>query len=60
MRANRIRGLWDQGKPVVNGWLTIDSSYSTELMAGQEFDSVTVELSFQPKRKDLTDMVRKM
>jgi 4-hydroxy-2-oxoheptanedioate aldolase len=33
MRENRIRTLWAEGKPVINGWLHIPSMWSTELMA---------------------------
>lgn len=43
-RLNRIRDLWDAGKPVVNGWLSLGSPLVAELYAQQGFDSVTVDM----------------
>ncbi len=42
--ANKLKTLWDQGKPTVNGWLAIPSGFSAEVMAQGGFDSVTVDL----------------
>jgi 4-hydroxy-2-oxoheptanedioate aldolase len=44
MRENRIRTLWAEGKPVINGWLHIPSMWSTELMANQAWDSLLVDM----------------
>ena len=44
MRPNPLKALAAQGKPIVNGWLSIPSSYSAEVMGHQGFDSVTVDL----------------
>ena len=44
MRANRLRELWGDDKPVINGWLAIPSSFSAEVMAHQGWDSLTVDL----------------
>jgi 4-hydroxy-2-oxoheptanedioate aldolase len=44
MRENRIRALWAAGKPVLNGWLMVPSSFSAELIAHSGFDSVTVDM----------------
>jgi len=41
---NRVRELWDTGKPAVNGWLSLGSPLAAELYAQQGFDSVTVDL----------------
>ena len=41
---NNIKVMWEQGKPVVNGWLAIPSFFSAELMAGQGWDSLTVDM----------------
>ncbi len=44
MRANRLRGLWQSGGTAVNGWLAIPNSFSTEIMAHQGWDSLTVDM----------------
>jgi 4-hydroxy-2-oxoheptanedioate aldolase len=44
MKRNRIKALWAEGKPVLNGWLSIASAFSAEIMAAQGYDSVTVDL----------------
>ena len=41
---NKLKTLWGQGKPTVNGWLAIPSGFSAEVMAQAGFDSVTVDL----------------
>ena len=40
---NKLKTLWSQGKPTVNGWLAIPSGFSAEVMAQAGFDSVTVD-----------------
>lgn len=44
MRENRIRTLWANNKPVLNGWLHIPSMWSAELMAHQGWDSLVVDM----------------
>lgn len=44
MRENRIRTLWAEGKPVLNGWLHIPSMWSAELMANQGWDSLLIDM----------------
>jgi 4-hydroxy-2-oxoheptanedioate aldolase len=44
MRENRIRSIWKTGGAVVNGWLTIPSTFSAETMAHQGWDSLTIDL----------------
>lgn len=44
MRANRIRTRWAAGKTVLNGWMTIPSSWTAELMASYGFDSLTIDM----------------
>lgn len=48
MREIRIRRLWAQDRPVVNGWLHIPSGWSAELMAHAGWDSLTVDLQHGP------------
>jgi 4-hydroxy-2-oxoheptanedioate aldolase len=42
--ANRVKEIWASGKVVINGWLSIPSGFSAEVMAQCGFDSVTVDL----------------
>jgi 4-hydroxy-2-oxoheptanedioate aldolase len=44
MRENRLRTLWAQDKPAVNGWLAIANSFSAEVMAHQGWDTLTIDL----------------
>ena len=44
MRENRLRSLWSEGKAAVNGWLAIPSSFATEVMAHQGWDTLTIDL----------------
>ena len=41
---NRLRETWAAGKPVLNGWLGIPSTFSAEIMSKQDFDSITIDL----------------
>jgi 4-hydroxy-2-oxoheptanedioate aldolase len=43
MRPNTLRALKAQGKPIVNAWLSIGSSYAAECIAHQGFDAATVD-----------------
>jgi 4-hydroxy-2-oxoheptanedioate aldolase len=44
MRENRIRTLWSAGDAAVNGWLAIPNTFSTETMAHQGWDSLTIDM----------------
>ncbi|MEZ5805820.1 MAG: aldolase/citrate lyase family protein [Rhizobiaceae bacterium] len=44
MIPNRLRQLWAEGKPAVNGWLSIGSAFTAEIMAAQGYDSLTIDL----------------
>ena len=41
---SRLRETWDSGKPALNGWLGIPSTFSAEIMSHQDFDSITIDL----------------
>lgn len=43
MKENPLRALWREGRAAVNGWLTIPSGHTAEVMARQGWDSVTVD-----------------
>lgn len=40
----KLRALWDQGQPTLNGWLSIGSPFTAEIMAAQGFDSLTIDM----------------
>jgi 4-hydroxy-2-oxoheptanedioate aldolase len=44
VRANTLREIWGRGEASVNGWLSIPSAFSAEVMAHQGFDSLTVDM----------------
>ncbi|MFT5173375.1 MAG: 4-hydroxy-2-oxoheptanedioate aldolase [Gammaproteobacteria bacterium] len=44
MRLNKIKQLWNDGKPATLGWLSISHSFSAEIMARQGFDALCVDL----------------
>ena len=44
MRKNKIKQMFKDGKPIVNGWLQIPSSFSAEVMAHQGWDSLTIDM----------------
>lgn len=43
MRANRLREIWSQGRPVLNAWLSLPGAASAEVMAAQGWDAVTAD-----------------
>jgi 4-hydroxy-2-oxoheptanedioate aldolase len=44
VRENTVKTIWAKGGVVVNGWLSIPSSVSAEVMAHQGFDSLVVDM----------------
>lgn len=44
MRANRIRQMWADHQPIINGWVASGNSFNAETMAHQGWDSVTVDM----------------
>ncbi len=44
MFTNRLKQLWAEGKPAINGWLSIGSPFVAEIMAAQGYDSVTIDI----------------
>ena len=44
MIKNGVKELWTAGKPALNGWLSIGNSFTAEIMAAQDFDSMTVDI----------------
>ena len=44
MLPNGLKRLWAEGRPALNGWLSIGNGFSAEIMAAQGYDAVTVDL----------------
>jgi len=44
VRENTLKKIWARGEAAVNGWLSIPSAFSAEVMAHQGFDSLTVDM----------------
>ena len=44
MIRNGVKQRWAEGRPVLNGWLSIANSFSAEIMAAQGYDSVTIDM----------------
>ena len=44
MRKNKLKKMILEGKPIINGWLQIPSSFSAEVMAHQGWDSLTIDM----------------
>ncbi len=44
MIRNSLRQRWAEGKPAINGWLSIGNPFTAEIMAAQGYDMVTVDI----------------
>ncbi|MDA7829085.1 aldolase/citrate lyase family protein [bacterium] len=44
MRKNKLKELFKAGKPIINSWLAVPSSFSAEIMANQGWDSITIDM----------------
>ena len=44
MIPNRIKTLWAEGKPAINGWLSVGNSFTAEIMASAGYDAITADL----------------
>ncbi len=43
MTPNGIRKLWAEGKPALNGWLSIGNTFTAEIIAAQGYDAVSID-----------------
>jgi 2-keto-3-deoxy-L-rhamnonate aldolase RhmA len=62
VRENTLRKIWARGEAVVNGWLSIPSSFSAEIMiaAGYQFVTLASESRFMAaKAAEEVSAVRK-
>ncbi len=44
MIKNGVKQLWANGRPAINGWLSIGNPFTAEIMAAQDYDSVTIDM----------------
>jgi 4-hydroxy-2-oxoheptanedioate aldolase len=44
MITNRLKQLWAEGKPTINGWCSIGNPFTAEIMAAQGYDSVSIDV----------------
>lgn len=44
MIPNRLKQLWAEGRPTINGWCSIGNSFTAEIMAAQGYDSVSIDV----------------
>ncbi len=44
MIENAVKTLWKQNKPVLNGWLAMPCSFSSEIAAAAGFDSLCIDM----------------
>jgi 4-hydroxy-2-oxoheptanedioate aldolase len=43
MIKNKLKQLWAEGKPAINGWLSTSSLFVAEIMAAQGYDALTID-----------------
>lgn len=44
MIKNNLKQIWQNGRPSINGWLSIGNAFTAEIMAAQCYDSVTIDI----------------
>jgi 4-hydroxy-2-oxoheptanedioate aldolase len=44
MIKNKLKQLWGEGKPTLNGWLSIGNPFTAEIMAAQGYDSISIDV----------------
>ena len=44
MQMTHIKEQWNAGNPTINGWCSIGSSFTAEIMAAQGYDSLTIDM----------------
>ena len=44
MRKNKLKEIFKEGGSAINGWLQIPNSFTAELMANQNWDSLTLDM----------------
>jgi len=44
MIKNKLKQIWAEGRPTINGWLSIGNPFTAEIMAAQGYDSVSIDV----------------
>jgi 4-hydroxy-2-oxoheptanedioate aldolase len=44
MNKNKLKEIWAEGRPSINGWLSIGNAFTAEIMAAQGYDSVSIDI----------------
>lgn len=44
MIRNKLKEIWAQGRPSINGWLSIGNAFTAEIMAAQGYDSISIDV----------------
>lgn len=44
MFTNKLRKIWSEGRPAINGWLSIGNAFTAEIMAAQGYDAITIDI----------------
>lgn len=44
MIKNKLKDIWTEGRPSLNGWLSIGNPFTAEIMAAQGYDSITIDI----------------
>ena len=44
MEKNKIKQFLSENIPIINGWLSIPNSFLAELMANEDWDSLTLDI----------------
>lgn len=44
MIKNKLKALWADGTPTLNGWLSIGNAFTAEIMAAQGYDSICIDV----------------
>ena len=44
MRPNRLRQIWNEGRPFTIAWLGVGNAFTAEVMARQGFDALCVDM----------------
>lgn len=55
MLTNRLKDIWAEGRPAINGWCSIGNPFTAEIMAAQGYDSLTVD--WQHGALDYSDLL---
>lgn len=42
--SNKLKKIWAEHRPVLNGWILIGNGFTAEIMAAQAYDSITIDM----------------